>query len=314
MIKSNGEWWDYSWNIAPGCTKVGPECDNCWALAMARRLEGMRKKGYEGLVTPTPAHPQMQNTHFPKERGQIGRGARWTGKVNLLYEKLREPADLKKPRVIAVNLMGDLFHANVPDSFILQVFEAMGMCDWHTFMVLTKRPERMLELAQAWTAALGKGALRAPRSFIWLGTTAGTQLSANRRWGAMARLAELGWNTWVSSEPRLEGIDWHGWEFLKLLVTGGESGPYARPMSPAWPRTDRDWCVGHGVEFHFKQWGEWAPIPDPSPISKDRNGGKELLERNCPATMMGNEMVWRLGRKAAGRVLDGCVWDSRIVR
>ena len=93
MQTKNGEWWDYSWNVAPGCTKVSPEGDNCWALAMAKRLQGMKKLGYQGLVDP---------------RGQ------WTGRINLLDERLEDPVHLKKPRVIAVNLMGDLFHPNIP--------------------------------------------------------------------------------------------------------------------------------------------------------------------------------------------------------
>lgn len=269
MQTKQGEWWDYSWNIAPGCTRVSPECDHCWAQAMAKRLQGMKKPGYEGLVD--------------------GRGY-WTGKVTIIAERLFDPPKIKRPRTIAVNLMGDLFHPEVPISFALAVFDVMARADWHTFMVLTKRPERVVPILL--------GANRLPLQNVWLGTTVGTQRSANERWSPMMMINAMGWKTWVSSEPRLEKIDWHGWDFLKRMITGGESGPYARPMSPAWPRADRDWCQDHGVAFWFKQWGEWGPeVP-----------GLDL--RNYGVTAMGSEILFRLGRKLAGRVLDGRTWEE----
>ena len=287
----SGEWWDYSWNIAPGCTQVSAECDHCWALAMAKRLQGMGKAGYEGLVDalpPTPPHLQTQ---------QMGRGVRWTGRVNLLEKRLKDPLELKRPRVIAVNLMGDLFHENVPDLFLHSVFDVMARAERHRFMVLTKRPERAVKFLRAqWVKQ--EVQYIAPLRNVWIGTTAGMQRSANERWNAMSWIAQAGWNTWVSSEPRLEAIDWHGWSFLKWMVTGGESGPYARPMVPAWARADRDWCVDHGVAFWFKQWGEWGPeVP-----------GVDLS--NYPMTTFGREILFRFGRKMAGRMLNGRTWEE----
>jgi protein gp37 len=230
--------------------------------------------------------------------------------VNLLEARLEEPLRLKRPRRIAVNLMGDLFHDQVPIEFIGRVFGIMSLAPRHTFMVLTKRPERMVECIRSiWAFA---GILRN----VWLGTTAGTQRSANERWSAMAWLAQAGWKTWVSSEPRLEAIDWHGWEFLKALATGGESGPYARPMSPAWLRADREWCGAHGVKFWFKQWGEWAPVPSPYPPALSPSGRAPDGERepggleNYPMTTLGGEMLFRFGRKMAGRELDGRTWEE----
>lgn len=279
---SKGDWWNYSWVVAPGCSKFGPECAHCWAEAMARRLQGMKKPGYEGLIN---------------ERGM------WSGKVSLLKDRIEIPVHLRKSRVIAVNLMGDLFHPQVPFEFIDKVFWMTGVAHWHTYMILTKRPERMVEFIRA----------REPRANVWLGTTAGTQHSANTRWSAMAWLAEAGWNTWVSSEPRLEAIDWHGWSFLKRLVTGGESGPYARPMPPASPRSDRDWCQAHGVEFWFKQWGEWGPPLRPSSLpatfAELQNAQLGELDQ-YPVTTIGNERLFRLGRKLAGRMLDGRIWGE----
>jgi protein gp37 len=242
----------------------------------------------------------------------MGRGVvKWTGKVNLLDWRLKEVMRLKRPRVIAVNLMGDLFHPNVPDAFIERVFLMMTAAWWHKFMVLTKRPERAVDFFKA--------AKRIPLSNIWMGTTAGTQRSANERWGAMAWLEQAGWRTWVSSEPRLEAIDWHGWAFLRWMVTGGESGPYARPMSPAWARADRDWCQEHGVAFWFKQWGEWGSTPTlpPAPphfgvheMGRERRAKNEIDESEYPMTTMGREMVFRFGRKLAGRMLDGRTWED----
>lgn len=276
----DGKWWDYSWNVAPGCTRVSAECDHCWALAMAKRLQGMNKAGYEGLVD--------------------GRG-RWTGRVNLMEKRLGDPLGLRRPRVIAVNLMGDLFGESVPDWFLRLVFEVMARAERHTFMVLTKRPERVVEFLRT--------EVRSPKGNVWMGTTAGTQRSANERWNAMAWIAQAGWNTWVSSEPRLEGIDWHGWAFLKWMVTGGESGRGARPMAPSWARGDRDWCRDHGVKFWFKQWGEWGPGgKDESGRMKDESQYLGYVFRH---PLVWDEMVFRFGRRLAGRALDGREWNER---
>jgi protein gp37 len=276
MITKDGEWWDYSWNVAPGCTKVGPECEHCWALAMAKRLQGMRKPGYEGLVD---------------DKG------RWSGRVNLMPGRLEDPFRLQKPRVIAVNLMGDLFLMAVPDVFLERVFAIMSEAKRHTFMVLTKRPQRAVEFLER-LPHVYSGYLRSPIRNVWIGTTAGTQESANVRRRTMAWLAEQGWNTWVSSEPRLEAIDWSGWGFLKRMVTGGESGPNARPMDPAWPRADRDWCQKHGVAFWFKAWGEWGPeVP-----------GVDLSHYFM--TPFEDEVVFHLGKEQTGRILDGRTWEE----
>lgn len=277
MITKNGEWWNYSWNVAPGCTKVSEECAHCWAELMAKRLKAMGTPGYTGLLD---------------DKG------RWTGRVNLLEWRLEDPIHLRRLRRIAVNLMGDLFHVQVPFSFIGQVYDAIRAADRHTYLVLTKRPQRAAEFLKWY----GDG----PFPFIWMGTTAGTQQSANERWSAMAWMAQRGWNTWSSSEPRLAAIDWHGWEFLRWMVTGGESGPYARPMAPSWARADRDWCQDHKIAFWFKQWGEWAPQPasQASPqIEEHELGG-------LASTTLGGETLLRVGRKLAGRELDGRTWEE----
>lgn len=281
METKHGEWWNYSWNFVPGCTKCAPECANCWALAMAKRLQGMKKPGYEGLVNA---------------KGQ------WTGRVNLIDSRLEDPLRLKKPKVIAINLMGDLFHPNVPFGFQQAVFDVMRKANWHTFMVLTKRPENAVGLLTTFEAM----------PHVWIGTTAGTQQSANERWSTMAWIDMQGWKTWVSSEPLLEHIDWHGWSFLKRLVDGGESGPYARVAAPFWFRSNRDWCLTHGVAYWHKQNGEWTPlsaITPTSPRMQDQHSGGLDLSKYAMTTM-GGEMLYRVGRKLAGRLLDGRTWEE----
>jgi protein gp37 len=250
---------------------------------MARRLQGMGKRGYEGLVD---------------EQG------RWMGQVNLLEWRMEDPLHLKQSRRIAVNLMGDLFHPEVPTWFIQKTFNMMVEANWHTFFVLTKRPERMLEILP------GVSSLVPPWN-VWLGTTAGTQQSANDRRISMMQIHLLGWKTWVSCEPQLEMIDWHGWSFLKWMVVGGESGPRARPMSPAWARADRDWCQDQGVKFWFKQWGEWGPAPlSPSAISPHLQSAQIGGLENYSMTMVGEEMMFRFGRKQTGRLLDDQEWSE----
>lgn len=260
------EWWDVSWNLAVGCTKVSAECNHCWALEMARRLQGMKTDGYAGLVN---------------------KNGEWTGRVNLVTKRLQDPEKWKKPRRVAVNLMGDLFHREVPISFVLDVFRVMAETPRHTYLVLTKRPEIMAEII--------KGAKIAPLAHVYLGATAGMQQRANESWSSMCFLAQSGWNTWVSSEPKIEHVDWHGWGFLKWMVTGGESGTYARPMAPWWVRGDRDWCARHGVPWWFKQWGEWGPNSIYATVDVGR----------APDASLGGETIYRLGRINTGSYLDG---------
>ncbi len=246
MSKSGIPYSNWAWNIAPGCVKKSPGCMNCWAEKMARRLQAAGTPGYQGLVN----------------------GNGWTGKINLLKGKLFEPMRMRKPRVIAVNFMGDLFNRAVSERFILRAFDAMFVADWHIYQVLTKLPGRAAEVLKGLD----------PLPHVYIGASVEDQPRANARWSAMAWLAQRGWKTWASSEPRLGAINWHGWEFLSGLVTGGESGPGARPLQPDWARADRDWCQLHSIPFMFKQWGP-------------RGAGRELDERAW------DELAWRTEKK-----------------
>jgi len=150
-------------------------------------------------------------------------------------------------------------------------------------------------------------------SNIWIGTSIERQPEADQRREHLAAIAAAGWNTWVSYEPALGPVDWSGWEFIRWMVSGGESGPGARPSHPDWHRRTRDWCAANSVPYHFKQWGSWAPssfgrvafvcgsgtTPDVAwPDGTISWGSAE--DHGGPGTMLSS-----VGKKAAGALLDG---------
>jgi protein gp37 len=211
--KSSIEWTESTWNPLTGCTKVSPGCKHCYAERMAKRLHAMGQPNYVNGFKLT-LHPQA----------------------------LEIPLSWKKPQVIFVNSMSDLFHKDVPIDFIQQVFDVMRRADWHTFQVLTKRAERLQEIdAQIdWPAN------------VWMGVSVETQDYAFR----IDHLRQTHAKTkFLSLEPllgplprlKLRGINW--------VIVGGESGPGARPMAEEWVIDIRDQCKSKRVPFFFKQWG-----------------------------------------------------------
>lgn len=208
------EWTDATWNPVTGCTKVSPGCAHCYAETLAERFRGVY------------GHPY--------ERGFD---------LTLRPERLDTPLSWKRPRRVFVNSMSDLFHEDVPDQFIYGVFDTMRRAHWHQFQVLTKRPQRVVELAQR---------LPWPPN-VWLGTSIELQRWA---WRADAIRQVPAAVRFLSCEPLLgpikvdlTGIHW--------VIVGGESGPKARPMHPEWARCIRDQCLAAGVPFFFKQWGTY---------------------------------------------------------
>lgn len=270
------EWADKSWNPVTGCTKVSPGCKNCYAERMARRLAG--RCGY-----PEAPH------HF---------------NVTLHPDRLEQPLRWHKPRRIFVCSMGDLFHEDVPSWFLDDVFSQMFVCNQHTFQILTKRPMRMLRY---W-----KTKSYSPSSNVWLGVSVENQATADERIPILLRI--LATVRFVSLEPLLGPVDISPYmlhpsrkslDFNKMpgkgdgftypftgldwVIVGGESGPGARPMKPDWARNIRDQCQTAGVPFFFKQWGACMPYEGAGASVRWADG----------VTML------RVGKKAAGRLLDG---------
>jgi protein gp37 len=206
------EWTEATWNPVTGCTKVSPGCAHCYAETFAERFRGV------------PGHPY--------ERGFD---------LQLRPERLNQPLDWRKPKLIFVNSMSDLFHEDVPDTYIRDVFSVMERADRHKFQVLTKRPERVAALAHE---------LPWPEN-VWMGVSV-----ENQRW--TSRIDQLrrvpAVVRFLSCEPLLGPLKLD-LQDIHWVIVGGESGPGARPMRADWARDIRDQCLRANVPFFFKQWG-----------------------------------------------------------
>jgi protein gp37 len=210
---SSIEWTESTWNPVTGCTKISSGCQHCYAERMARRLKAMGQANYRnGFRVATHARA------------------------------LDLPLRWKQPQAVFVNSMSDLFHQGVPAEFILRVFEVMNQARQHRYQVLTKRAERLAELAP-----------RLPWApHIWMGVTVESRQyldRIDRLRGTGAHVKFLSIEPLLSAMPGLDlaGIDW--------VIVGGESGPGARPMDASWVTDIRDQCAAAGVAFFFKQWG-----------------------------------------------------------
>lgn len=271
MTTTKIDWADVVWNPVTGCTPASAGCQNCYAQRMAKRLAG--RCGY-------PADEPF--------------------KVTLHPERLEEPLRWRKPRRIFVCSMGDLFHPDVPDEFIGQVFETMACARQHTFLLLTKRPGRMHRFITAYSAPggpLGNYLHNFPH--IWLGVTAENQAMADERIPIL--LATPAAVRFVSVEPMLGPMDFehpdnegYGVEVIKGLdwvILGGETGPGARPMHPQWARHVRDQCVADGVPLFFKQWGEGGRLGTALPGNERKEAGYDYRQKNGGHLLDGQE--WR---------------------
>jgi len=330
--KSGIEWTDATWNPVRGCQVVSPGCANCYAAGIAARFSGPGQP-YEGLAKRTKAGPV------------------WTGKVALVREKLDLPVRWRRPRRIFVNSMSDLFHAEVPDDFIAEVFGVMAAAPHHTFQVLTKRPERMAcvltsaafkrDLYEYWWCYARVPGLPVEDQYgrndltpedllqhVWLGTSVEDQQRADERIPHLLQTPAA--VRFLSCEPLLGPVDLQGWiegpeayvplrfadgepvAFPRIdwVITGGESGPHARPMHPDWARSLRDQCQKTGVAYFFKQWGEYAPVLDGTLGEESwraNQGNCYVLPSPYPGSAA---QVFRVGKRYAGRLLDGRTWNE----
>ncbi len=217
--RSSIEWTEATWNPVTGCTKVSPGCDHCYAETFAERFRGV------------PGHPYEQGFD-----------------LRLWPDRLDLPRSWKKPRIVFVNSMSDLFHERVPTEYVSRVFTVMADCRWHTFQVLTKRPGRM--------ASVLRRIRPDPLPNVWLGTSIESDdyiWRADKVREAPAAVRFLSLEPLLGPLPSLslKGIDW--------VIAGGESGPRHRPVDPAWVRDIRDQCCAEGIAFFFKQWGGRFP-------------------------------------------------------
>ena len=207
------EWTETTWNPVTGCSKVSPGCAHCYAETFAERWRGV------------PGHPYEHGFD-----------------LQLRPERLEQPIGWRRPRVVFVNSMSDLFHEDIPDDYVRDVFDVMRRADHHVFQVLTKREDRLAELAPT---------LPWPPN-VWMGVTIENRRFVHRADRLRATPAAV---RFISAEPllgpldglRLDGIDW--------LIAGGESGPRCRPMHLAWARELRERCREHGTAFFLKQLG-----------------------------------------------------------
>jgi protein gp37 len=266
MGKSHIEWTEYTWNPVTGCSRVSEGCRNCYAERMAKRLAG--RCGYpEDNPFRVTVHPERLDDD-------------------------KSPFSIKRPSRIFVGSMTDLFHQDVPDTFLRSILHLIRECDWHTFMILTKRPERMRDFMEVNDVV----------SNLLLGVSVEDQQIAEKRVPPLLE-TKAAWR-FVSYEPALGPVDFSPYlSGLDWIIAGGETGPGARPAHPDWFRAVRDRCIAADVPFFFKQWGEWYP----NAIDCAAPDG---IGFNVPHQFVGDTAMARMGRKAAGRRLDGRAWDE----
>ena len=231
--KSSIEWTEATWNPTTGCDRTSPGCDHCYALTLSKRLKAMGVDKYQNDGDPRTSGPGF--------------------KLTVHDDALQVPFGWRQPRLVFVNSMSDLFHKDVPISFIRSVFDVVRETPRHTYQLLTKRSKRLRHVAPNldWPANL------------WMGVSV-ESIKYNFRIDHLRDVPAA--VRFVSAEPLLgplgqvdfTGIDW--------VIAGGESGPRARPMDIAWGRELRDQCLREDVSFFFKQWGGRTP----------KIGGREL--------------------------------------
>src|SRR5256886_2624900 len=212
------EWTDATWNPVRGCTKISDGCKHCYAETFAERFRGVK------------GHPYEQGFD-----------------LRLVPEKLAEPLRWKRPKMIFVNSMSDLFHKDVADDYVEAVCRVMKRANWHTYQVLTKRSSRLRNMLQSRLAFV------ADQAHIWWG------VSIEDRAHGLARLDHLRQAPaavrFLSIEPLLEDLGQIDLTGIHWVIVGGESGAGARPMQESWVQSIREQCEKAGVAFFFKQWG-----------------------------------------------------------
>ncbi|KXV20041.1 phage Gp37/Gp68 family protein [Gluconobacter japonicus] len=241
MAESQIEWTDATWNPVAGCSIVTGGCTHCYAMEMAQRLEAMGIKKYSGLTRKS------------------GGRAVWNGIVRQDRESLLIPHKWRKPRKIFVNSMSDLFHEQVADNFIMDVWQVMRETPHHNYQILTKRPERMAELLS--------NKIRDVLPNVWLGTSIEDASVVNRVDHLRATPTAI---RFISFEPLVGSVGKINLQDIHWAIVGGESGKLARPIREEWIDEIYVQCVSANTAFFFKQWGTWGK--DNKKRSKKANG------------------------------------------
>lgn len=335
--KTQIEWTDATWNPIRGCSRVSDGCRHCYAEGQAARI--IRMERGRGVTEGNGSYD-----------GLLAKGGQWNGKIKVVPEVMDQPLRWKKPRAIFVNSMSDLFHENVPDDVIDHVFAIMALAPQHTFQILTKRPERMLDYMKGLQAAADvwapvtlngtytpasvlnirhlsrqKGATGFPEVTwplpnAWIGVSVEDQDAANERIPLLLEAPAA--VRWLSMEPLLGPVDISPWlgAGIGWVVAGGESGPQARPMHPQWPRQIRDQCAAANVPFLMKQWGEWVTAEDAPPEGLVFNSatrqaivaidGEAREAVQDALPAAGERLMSRLGKQKTGRLIDGVLHDN----
>jgi protein gp37 len=218
---SSIEWTDATWNPVTGCTKISAGCDNCYAARFSERFRDV------------PRHPF--ETGFD---------------LTLRPERVGQPLAWKRSRMIFVNSMSDLFHKQIPRSYISAVFDTMERADWHVFQVLTKRSSLMQKYLN------DRYSSRTAPAHMWFGVSVENDQATSRIVHLQKSCARV---RFLSIEPLIAPVGKLSLHNIDWVIVGGESGPGARPMRPEWATDIRDQCVGARVPFFFKQWGGRSP-------------------------------------------------------
>jgi len=223
------EWTEQTWNPVTGCSKVSSGCKHCYAESMAIRLKAMNARGYENGF-----------------------------EVSLMPERLEQPIARKKPTKYFVNSMSDLFHEEVPFSFIDKVFAVINKTPQHIYQILTKRSRRMAKYFASRTVPVN----------AWIGVTVENKKQGLRRIDDLRKVPAT--IRFLSVEPLLEDLGKVDLHDIHWVIVGGESGPGAREMKPEWATNMKEQCQTQQVAFFFKQWGGWGA--DGKKRSKKANG------------------------------------------
>lgn len=317
------EWTNETWNPIVGCSKISQGCDNCYAEKMAYRLTHILGNIGKDINDSWVAY------------SDVIKNKKWNGKTQLVNSALDKPTKWKKPRMIFVCSMGDLFHESISFVQINTIFSIMSDVDHHIYQVLTKRPDRVKKFFE-WKNKMHEIYWQ-PKNNIWFGVTAENQEQADKRIHVLLQIpAAL---RFISCEPMLSQIDlskyiglnickcempvkikgkeecfrckqylpekFHPRTKIDWVICGGESGAKARPMHPDWVRSLRDQCKTAHVPFFFKQWGEWEPryyvnAKTKKPVFNITPSNKEIFITDPEPVNM-----YRSGKNKAGRKLDG---------